>query len=144
VRDMGRPAFGVRGMDLDDDDYIVGMEIVGEKELILSVTEKGYGKRTMITEYRLQSRAGKGVINVKTAERNGKVVGVLSVTEESEVMLISQQGKITRLDASKIRESGRSAQGVRLIALEEGDEVAAACLIRSEANGGAAQGTLIQ
>jgi DNA gyrase subunit A len=144
VRDMGRPAFGVRGMDLEDDDYIVGMEIVGEKELILSVSERGYGKRTMITAYRLQSRAGKGVINLKTVERNGKVVGVLSVTEESEVMLISQQGKITRLDASKIRESGRSAQGVRLISLEDDDQVAAACLIRSDANGGAAQGTLIQ
>ncbi len=144
VRDMGRPAYGVRGMDLDDDDYIVGMEIVGEKELILSVTEKGYGKRTQITEYRLQSRAGKGVINVKTVERNGKVVRALSVTEESEVMIISERGKITRLDASEIRESGRSAQGVRLISLEEGDEVAAACLIRSEAAGTPEQGTLIQ
>jgi DNA gyrase subunit A len=145
VRDMGRAAYGVYAMDLEKGDYIVGMEIVGEKELILSVTEKGYGKRTGITEYRLQSRAGKGVINVKTAERNGKVVGVLSVTEESEVMIITQQGKITRLDSSEIRESGRSAQGVRLITLEGGDKVAAACLIKSDANGnGATQGTLIQ
>ncbi len=138
VRDMGRQAYGVNGMDLEKDDYLVGMEIVGDKDLILSVTEKGYGKRTPVTEYRLQSRAGKGVINVKTAERNGKVVGVLPVTEESEVMLITQQGKITRLDASEIRESGRSAQGVRVIRLEEGDQVAAACLIRSETNGGPA------
>ena len=145
VRDMGRAAYGVYAMDLEKGDYIVGMEIVGEKELILSVTEKGYGKRTAITEYRLQSRAGKGVINVKTAERNGKVVGVLSVSEESEVMIISQQGKITRLDSSGIRESGRSAQGVRLISLEDGDQVAAACLIKSETNGnGPTQGTLIQ
>jgi DNA gyrase subunit A len=85
------------------------------------------------------------VINLKTVERNGKVVGVLSVSEESEVMLISQQGKITRLDASKIRESGRSAQGVRLINLEEGDQVAAVCLVSSE-NGddGAQQPKLIQ
>ena len=132
VRDMGRAAYGVYAMDLEKGDYIVGMEIVGEKELILSVSEKGYGKRTAITEYRLQSRAGKGVINLKTVERNGKVVGVLSVSEESEVMLISQQGKITRLDASTIRESGRSAQGVRLINLEEGDQVAAVCLVSSE------------
>jgi DNA gyrase subunit A len=131
-------------MDLDEGDYIVGMEIVGEKELILSVTEKGYGKRTQITEYRLQSRAGKGVINVKTVERNGKVVGVLSVTEESEVMIISAQGKIARLDASEIRESGRSAQGVRLINLEEGDQVAAACLVNSESNGGPLPPALIQ
>ncbi len=145
VRDMGRAAYGVYAMDLDQGDYIVGMEIVGDKELILSVTEKGYGKRTAIIEYRLQSRAGKGVINVKTTERNGKVVNVLPVTEESEVMIISQQGKITRLDSSKIRESGRSAQGVRLINLEESDQVAAACLIKSETNGdGPVQGTLIQ
>ncbi len=135
VRDMGRPAYGVRGMDLEEGDYVVGMEVVGEKELILSVTEKGYGKRTAITAYRLQSRGGKGVINVKTVERNGKVVGALSVTEDAEVIIISQQGKITRLDASRIRESGRSAQGVRLIALEEGDQVAAASLVRSETNG---------
>src|SRR5437764_500178 len=112
VRDLGRPAYGVNAMDLEEGDYIVGMEIVGGEELILSVTEKGFGKRTPIAEYRVQSRAGKGVINVKTTERNGKVVGVLSVTEDSEVMLISQQGKIARLDAGKIRESGRSAQGV--------------------------------
>jgi DNA gyrase subunit A len=144
VRDMGRQARGVRAMGLAKGDYIVGMEVVGEKELILSVTEKGYGKRTAITEYRMQSRAGKGVINVKTAERNGKVVGVLSVTEESEIMIISEQGKITRLDSSEIRESSRSAQGVRLINLEEGDQVAAACLIRAEANGSAAPGTPVQ
>ncbi len=135
VRDMGRAAYGVNAMDLDKGDYIIGMEIVGEKELILSVTEKGYGKRTAITEYRLQSRAGKGVINLKTAERNGMVVSVLSVTEDSEVMIISQQGKITRLDSSEIRESGRSAQGVRLIQLEDTDQVAAACLIKIDTNG---------
>ena len=145
VRDMGRAAYGVYAMDLEKGDYIVGMEIVGEKELILSVSERGYGKRTQITEYRLQSRAGKGVINLKTVERNGKVVGVLSVSEESEVMLISQQGKITRLDASTIRESGRSAQGVRLINLEEGDQVAAVCLVSSEnGDNGTPQPKLIQ
>jgi DNA gyrase subunit A len=145
VRDMGRAAYGVYAMDLDKGDYIIGMEIVGDKELILSVTEKGYGKRTAITEYRLQSRAGKGVINVKTVERNGKVVSILSVTEDSEVMIISQQGKITRLDSSTIRESGRSAQGVRLINLEEGDQVAAAGIIKTETNGeGPDQPPLIQ
>ena len=145
VRGMGRTAYGVNAMDLDTGDTIVGMEIVGDQELILSVTEKGYGKRTAIVEYRLQSRAGKGVINVKTTDRNGKVVNVLPVTEESEVMIISQQGKITRLDSSTIRESGRSAQGVRLINLEEGDQVAAACLIKSDTNGdGPVQPSLIQ
>jgi DNA gyrase subunit A len=146
VRDMGRAAYGVNGMDLDEGDYLVGMQVVGDKELILSVSEKGFGKRTAITEYRLQSRAGKGVINLKTTDRNGKVVAVLSVTEDSEVMIISQFGKITRLDSSTIRECGRSAQGVKLIQLEEGDQVSAAGLVEQEANGvaGPAQGTLIQ
>jgi DNA gyrase subunit A len=137
VRGMGRTAYGVYAMDLDKGDYIIGMEIVGDKELMLSITEKGYGKRTAVEEYRLQTRAGKGVINVKTTERNGKVVNVLSVTEESEVMIISQQGKITRLDSSTIRECGRSSQGVRLINLEEGDQVAGAGLIKTETNGDA-------
>jgi DNA gyrase subunit A len=146
VRDMGRAAYGVNGMNLDEGDYLVGMQVVGEKELMLSITEKGFGKRTPITEYRLQSRAGKGVINVKTTERNGKVVAVISVTEESEVVIITQQGKITRLDSSQVRETGRSAQGVKLIALEEGDQVSAAGLVEAEenGNGGSAQGTLIQ
>jgi DNA gyrase subunit A len=146
VRDMGRAAYGVYSMDLEKGDYIIGMEIVRDDALILSVTEKGFGKRTMITEYRLQSRAGKGVINVKTTDRNGKVVAALSVTEESEVMLISQQGKITRLDTGTIRESGRSAQGVKLIALEEGDVVAAACIVTETAVNGDddPQGKLIQ
>ena len=144
VRDMGRAAYGVYAMDLDKGDYIVGMEIVGDKELMLSITEKGYGKRTAIIEYRLQTRAGKGVINVKTTERNGKVVNVLSVTEESEVMIISQQGKITRLDSSTIRECGRSSQGVRLINLEEGDQVAAAGLINETDDDGPSQPPLIQ
>ena len=144
VRDMGRQARGVRAMTLRKGDYIVGVEVVGEKELILSATEKGLGKRTPITEYRLQSRAGKGVINVKTTARNGKVVSSLSVTEDSEIMLITQQGKIARLDSAKIRESRRSSQGVRLINLGEEDQLAAACLIRAEDAEDDAQGVLIQ
>src|SRR5580704_11684422 len=138
VRSMGRPAYGVRGMNLDKGDYIVGMAVtakpgVGEASraetkaknevlaaegadlipekgsLILSVTEGGYGKRTPADEYRLQGRGGSGVINVKTTERNGKVVGIAQVTENSEVMLISHYGKIIRMDSSTIRESGRAA-----------------------------------
>src|SRR5947199_450680 len=163
VRSMGRPAYGVRGMNLDEKDYIVGMattpkdikkaEAEVEKakaeagvpeatasdasipvkgSLILSVTENGYGKRTPSDEYRLQGRGGSGVINVKTTERNGKVVGIAQVTEDSEVMLISQYGKIIRMDSSTIRESGRAAQGVRLLHLEAGDRVAAAVVILPE------------
>jgi DNA gyrase subunit A len=117
---------------------------VGKKgTLILSVTENGYGKRTPAEEYRLQGRGGSGVINVKTTERNGKVVGIAQVDENSEVMLISQYGKIIRMDSMTIRESGRAAQGVRLLNLEPGDRVAASVVIPPEeepANGG----TLIQ
>ncbi len=147
VRSMGRPAFGVRGMDLDKGDYIVGIAVTpkdGKKKtngkgenaveetipsLILSVTEQGYGKRTPIEEYRLQSRGGKGVINVKTTARNGNVSGILLVDESSEAMLISQFGKIIRIDTKQIREAGRSTQGVRLLHLEEGDKVASAVVI---------------
>ncbi len=147
VRSMGRPAYGVRGMDLDKNDYIVGMAVTpkdaqkktngkGEEEtipsLILSVTEQGYGKRTPVEEYRLQSRGGKGVINVKTTARNGNVVGIMLVDESSEVMLISQFGKIIRIDTSTIREAGRSTQGVRLLHLEEGDRVASATVLQEK------------
>jgi DNA gyrase subunit A len=100
--------------------------------LILSITENGYGKRTAADEYRLQGRGGSGVINVKTTERNGKVTGIAQVTESSEVMLISQYGKIIRMDSSTIRESGRSAQGVRLLHMEPGDRVAAAVVIPAD------------
>ncbi len=165
VRPMGRNATGVRGMNLGEKDYIVGMattlkpeakaevkegdvapevaDLVPEKgSLILSVTENGYGKRTPADEYRLTNRGGKGVINVKTTERNGKVVGISQVTEKSEVMLISQYGKIIRIESKFIRESGRSAQGVRLLNVEPGDRVAAAVVIPPEEPNG--NGTLIQ
>jgi DNA gyrase subunit A len=165
VRPMGRNATGVRGMNLGEKDYIVGMattikpeakavakegdvapevaDLVPEKgSLILSVTENGYGKRTPADEYRLTNRGGKGVINVKTTERNGKVVGISQVSEKSEVMLISQYGKIIRIESKFIRESGRSAQGVRLLHVEPGDRVAAAVVIPPEEPNG--NGTLIQ
>jgi len=112
--------------------------------LILSVTEGGYGKRTPADEYRLQGRGGSGVINVKTTERNGKVVGIAQVTEKSEVMLISQYGKIIRMDSTTIRESGRSAQGVRLLHLEPGDRVAATVVIPPEEETNGNGGSLIQ
>jgi DNA gyrase subunit A len=161
VRPMGRPAFGVRGMNLEEKDYIVGMAVTdppgGKKadgkevvdseakpapSLILSVTENGYGKRTDAEEYRLVNRGGKGVINVKTTERNGKVVGIMQVEEDSECMIISQYGKIIRLPNSQIRETGRNAQGVRLLHLDPGDRVAAAVVIPPEEkneNGGLLQ-----
>jgi DNA gyrase subunit A len=212
VRPMGRAAYGVWGINLEEKDYVVGMattakpageaesmgtvsdlvgtgappvpgaeapareekpeDAVGEQRLsaaagegkegasapeasepvdeavkgtlILSVTENGFGKRTPADEYRLINRAGKGVWNVKTTARTGKVVGIAQVDENSQVMLISQYGKIIRIDSATIRETGRVAQGVRLLQMEPGDRVAAAVVIAPEEEGNGNGGTLIQ
>ena len=136
VRSMGRPARGVRGMDLDAADYLVGMEIVEEEGLILSISENGFGKRTKLTDYRLQSRGGKGVINMKTSTRNGKVVGILSVKEDTDLMIVTKNGKIIRLESAEIRQAGRSTQGVRLVRMEDDDQVAAASVIPDAAENG--------
>jgi DNA gyrase subunit A len=129
VRAMGRPARGVRGMDLEEGDYLVGFVVVDKEGLILSISENGYGKRTPLTDYRLTSRGVKGVINMKTTARVGKVIGILSVKEDSDLMIITKQGQIIRIDSGEIRQAGRSTQGVRLVNVEEGDQVAAASLI---------------
>ena len=129
VRDMGRQARGVKGIELGENDYLVGMTVSGDDGLILSVTENGYGKRTFVKEYRAQSRGGKGVINVKTTEKNGQVVAIMKVDDDSEIILITAQGKIIRLEASAIRAAGRSTQGVRLMDLGGDDKVTAASLI---------------
>jgi DNA gyrase subunit A len=121
VRSMGRNAYGVRGISLRDDDEVVAMEVLTPGGTILSVTERGYGKRTELDEYRVQSRGGVGIINIQTSERNGKVIGVTQVTGEDELMLITQQGKILRMAASNIRSIGRATQGVRLIEIEGED-----------------------
>jgi DNA gyrase subunit A len=185
VRPMGRAAYGVNGINLEERDYVVGMTVTPKPDalagtatdhvgtvtsavpgapategeitsgetvdltqkgtLILSVTENGYGKRTPADEYRLTNRAGKGVINIKTTERVGKVVAIALVDETSQVMLISHYGKIIRMDSKTIRESGRNAQGVRLLHMEPGDRVAAAVVLapEEEPNGGNG-GTLLQ
>jgi DNA gyrase subunit A len=129
VRPMGRQARGVRAMDLDEDDYLIGAEMVEKEGLILSIAEKGFGKRTELGEYRLTHRATKGVINMKVANKTGKVVAILSVREDSELILVSQNGKIIRIESSTIRQSGRSASGVKLVSLEDDDRVAAASCI---------------
>jgi DNA gyrase subunit A len=135
VRAMGRPARGVRAMDLEKDDYLVGMEVVEEDGLILSIAENGFGKRTPLHDYRLTNRGGKGVINMKTTNKTGRVVAVLSVKEDSDIMIITQNGKIIRTDSSEIRQAGRSTQGVKLVSLDEGDKVAAASVIPETDNG---------
>ena len=123
VRAMGRTAYGVRGITLRDEDYVVAMEAVRPGSTILSVTERGYGKRTEIDEYRVQSRGGLGVINISASERNGEVVDVCCVQESDELLLITQQGMILRMPANDIRSIGRGTQGVRLIDIEGEDKV---------------------
>ena len=160
VRSMGRAAGGVNGMDLAKGDYVVSMDAaqpdfgIIQKEykkttqnldelesdeiresltsLMLTVAEKGYGKRTPLAEYRVTSRGGKGVINLKSTDRNGPVVAALQVREDSDVMIITGQGKVIRVHSGEIREAGRSTQGVRLLRLEEGDRIAAAAAILEE------------
>jgi DNA gyrase subunit A len=100
---------------------------------MLSVSEQGYGKQTPITTYRLQSRGGKGVINMKTTEKTGKVVAVFPVEDDAEIMIITQQGKLIRLEAADIRKTGRSAQGVRLIKTDPSDKVTSASLVEAAA-----------
>jgi DNA gyrase subunit A len=135
VRPMGRATRGVRGIDLRKDDYVVSVCPVSaeDKERMLSVSEQGYGKQTPITTYRLQTRGGKGVINMKTTDKTGKVVAVFPVEDESEIMIITQQGKLIRLEAGLIRKTGRSAQGVRLIKTDAGDKVTSASLVEAAA-----------
>jgi DNA gyrase subunit A len=130
VRPMGRQARGVRAMDLDEGDYLVGLEVVEKEGLILSISENGFGKRTPLQDYRLTARGRKGVINMKTTPKVGKVVAVLSVKENTDLMIITKDGKIIRLESGEIRQAGRSTQGVRLVRMEEGDQVAAASVIR--------------
>jgi DNA gyrase subunit A len=121
VRPMGRTAYGVRGISLREDDAVVAMEVLRPGGTILSVTEQGYGKRTELEEYRVQSRGGIGIINIQTSDRNGKVVGIAQVTDDDELMLITQQGKILRMASKDIRTIGRATQGVRLIDIEGDD-----------------------
>src|SRR5271155_4627953 len=167
VRPMGRAAGGVHGKGLAQGEFVVSLDAVqpdfgiiakeykkttqdlDELEsdeiresltsLMLTVAEKGYGKRTPLAEYRVTSRGGKGVINVKTTDRNGSVVAALQVREDSDVMIITGQGKVIRVHSGEIREAGRSTQGVRLLRLEEGDRIAAAAAILEEEEEGAAE-----
>ena len=151
VRSMGRPAYGVRGVDLAKNDYVVGVAITPKEHepgayRILSVSENGFGKRTDVEEYRLQTRGGKGVKNMAVTDRIGKVTTIQLVDETSELMVISQFGKIIRVDTKTIRAAGRATQGVRLLNLDADDKIAAAVVIPpDEVNGKEdEQGTLIQ
>ncbi|HKG21326.1 MAG TPA: DNA gyrase subunit A [Blastocatellia bacterium] len=132
VRSMGRPAYGVRGITLDKGDYVISVAAVPDDIEMLSISENGYGKRTKLSEYRKQSRGGKGVINMRTSDRNGQVVAVLPVNDDSQVLIITSNGKLIRVESSTIRESGRSTQGVKLIDTSDGDQVSSASLIERQ------------
>ena len=125
VRPMGRTAVGVIGVRLDNKDQLVSMEVLREKATVLTVTESGYGKRTDSDEYRVQGRGGSGIITIKTTDRNGPVVGVRQVTDDDDVMLITDRGKIIRMKVKGISVMGRNTQGVRLIHLDPGEKVVA-------------------
>ena len=123
-------------MDLGEGDLIIGAEVVEKDGLILSISEHGFGKRTPLEDYRLTARGGKGVINMKVTPRIGKVVAILSVKEDTDLMIITKDGKIIRIESGEIRQAGRSTQGVRLVRMDDGDLVAAASVIPAEEGGG--------
>lgn len=127
VRPIGRVGRGVKGVTLSNDNEVIGMVIVGDApSTILAVTEKGYGKRTDLSEYRLQGRGGKGIISIRTNQRNGNAVAFLQVSDEDEIMIVTAEGKILRLKISGIRVIGRNTQGVKFIDIEEGGRVVGA------------------
>ena len=136
VRPMGRAAHGVRGIRLRDGDEVIAMVVVRSRGAVLTVTEHGFGKRTALDEYRVQSRGGVGIINIQTTVRNGRVAGVEYVEDEDELMLITQQGKVLRMDTKDIRAIGRATQGVRLIEIDDHDRVVSLARLREEAGDG--------
>ena len=123
VRVMGRSAYGVRGISLRAKDSVVAMTVARPGGTLLTVTDRGFGKRTKLEEYRVQSRGGIGIININTSQRNGLVSGIVYVENDDELMLITQQGKILRMLTAAIRPIGRATQGVRLIGIGDGDNV---------------------
>lgn len=132
IRAMGRTAAGVRGIRLRDEDYVVGMEIIEEDQDILVVSENGYGKRTKQSEYRLQSRGGVGIKTMQVTEKTGNVVAVKTVTGEEDVMLITVEGMLIRMDVEDISQIGRNTQGVRLIRLSDEEYVATVAKVKKD------------
>jgi DNA gyrase subunit A len=129
VRSMGRTASGVRGIDLREDDRVVGVAVVHPEKDLLAVTELGYGKRTPLSEYRVQTRGGKGIKTVQITEKNGPLVDCKVVDESDEVMFISTGGQVIRSKVKDIRETGRSAQGVRIMRMQEDIRIACVAVV---------------
>jgi DNA gyrase subunit A len=140
VREMGRDTTGVKGIELRKDDSLVGMVVIKREATILVVTEKGLGKCSHIDDYRVQRRGGKGIITVNRTEKTGNVVGVMEVLPEDEIMLITRNGVIIRSSVAQIRVTGRIAQGVRLVNLDEGDILTAVARVIPEDDDGDAAG----
>jgi DNA gyrase subunit A len=141
VRAMGRPATGVRGINLDKEDHVVALAVVDSTATLLVAGQNGIGKRTSFDEYRIQSRGGKGIITMKTNDKTGCVVGALTVIDSDEIMLLTQQGQMVRTPVNNIREAGRNTQGVKLINLNTGDKLTAIARVVSETEeAGAAEG----
>ena len=134
VRAMGRPSVGVRGIRLSAGDEVVGMAVLDPGAAILTVTERGYGKRTRTEEYRIQQRGGKGIILIRVNDKNGKVIGVRQVVDETHVMVITSRGVVIRMLSGDISMLGRNTQGVRLVRLDDEDRVQAVCNLE-EADG---------
>jgi DNA gyrase subunit A len=126
IRPSGRTSMGVKGMNLASKDQIVAMEVLSHGQTLFAVTENGYGKRTSIDEYPVQKRGGKGVISIKTSQRNGPVVSILLVEEQNDLMLMTNIGKIIRMPIKGISVISRNTQGVKLMGLESGERVVGA------------------
>ena len=139
VRPMGRTAYGVRGMQLRDADEVVGLEVVTDEATLLTVCERGYGKRTPVTEYRQQTRGGIGLKNVQTSDRNGPVIGLACVTDRDQLLLVTEQGQVIRMPAADLRPIGRDTQGVRLMDLTAEDRLVSIATL-SEPEGGVVEG----
>jgi len=132
VRAMGRTAYGVRGIQLREGDEVVGLEVVKPGGTLLTVTQKGYAKRTQLDEYRVQSRGGLGLKNLEVTDKNGLVVGIAQAQDIEELLVITQQGKILRTPASQIRTIGRATQGVRVMDLDDDDSVVSVALVERD------------
>jgi DNA gyrase subunit A len=137
VREIGRTGRGVIGIRLDDDDFVVGADIITkDSKCILTVTENGIGKKSELSLYRLQGRGGKGLINIKINERLGKVIGLVTLDDDSEIILSSQQGKLIKQSSAKIRAQGRATQGVKIINLKEDDKLVSLEKVRAQGDQG--------
>jgi len=132
VRSMGRGTQGVKGINLDKNDAVIGMDIIEETADLLVISENGFGKRTPLVEYRIQSRGGKGILTSKITNRTGELVGMKVVKENDEIMLINTSGIIIRINVNEISELGRSTQGVKVMRVDESDSIVSIAKISAE------------